>query len=121
MTEYVAEVEGARELEASLDRVADSLDDMPAAGTKAGQIVKGRAASNAPVDTGALARSIYADAGPAEVIVGARERYAPFQEYGTSTVPASPYLRPALDAATGEIVAAYTAEVQKKLETVRGA
>lgn len=121
MSNYAAEVEGSRELAASLSRVADSLDDMPGAGTKAGQAVKQRAASGAPVDTGALARSVYAEAGPAEVVVGARERYAPFQEYGTATVPASPYLRPALEAATGEIVAAYTEEIQKKLETVEGA
>lgn len=121
MTEYVAEVEGARELAASLDRVAGDLDDMPGAGTKGGQAVKQRAASAAPVDTGALARSVFAEATGNEIVAGARAPYAAFQEYGTATVPASPYLRPALDAATGLIVEAYTSEIQDKLEKVKGA
>jgi HK97 gp10 family phage protein len=121
VTNYVAEVEGAAALEASLGRVANDLDNMPGAGAKAGQAVKQRAASNAPVRTGALARSIYAEAGPAEVVVGARERYAAFQEYGTVTTPASPYLRPALEASTNQIVEAYADEIENKLETVRGA
>jgi phage gpG-like protein len=55
------------------------------------------------------------------VTVGSAIPYAPFQEYGTATVPASPYLRPALEAATTTIVDAYTGEIQQLLETVKGA
>jgi len=114
-------VEGAEALASSLNRVAGELDDLTAAGTKAGQAVKVRAAHGAPVNTGALARSVYAEASGTEVVVGARAPYAGFQEYGTVTTPASPYLRPALEASTTEIVAAYTEEIQTKLETVKGA
>lgn len=108
-------------LRATLGRVAAELDNLEAAGAKAGQAVRYRAASAAPVQTGALARSITATATGNTVEVGASVPYARFQEYGTVYVPASPYLRPALEAATGEIVAAYTDEIQQKLETVKGA
>lgn len=121
MTETRVEVEGAEALAASLNRVAGELDNLTSAGQAAGQAVKTRAASGAPVRTGALARSVYATATGDEVVVGARASYAAYQEYGTSTVPASPYLRPALEAAQSEIVDAYTGEIQQLMETVRGA
>jgi HK97 gp10 family phage protein len=119
--EVVTEVEGADALAASLSRVGAELDNLEAAGTKVGQLVKARAQSNAPVNTGALVRSIRAEATGTTVNVGAYTRYAAFQEFGTVYVPASPYLRPALESATTEIVAAYTEEIQSKLETVKGA
>jgi len=115
------EVEGGPALAASLNRVADRLDDLPDAGAAAGQAVKSRASSLAPVDTGALAGSITAEWTGNTVDVGSPLRYAPFQEYGTTYVPASPYLRPALEAATTQIVDAYTGAIQKELETVKGA
>jgi len=119
--DFRAEVEGAEELDRSLGRFADDIKEMPDAGTKAGQAVKVRAASLAPKDTGALSRSIRADATGAEVTVGTDIPYGPYQEYGTVTVPASPYLRPALEAATAQIVEAYTGEVETKLGQVKGA
>lgn len=117
----VTEVEGADQLAASLDRVAGELDNLQTANQVAGQGIKTRAQSNAPVDTGALARSIYAEASATEVVVGAAVTYAPYQEYGTIYTPASPYLRPALEAATAQVVDAYTGEIQVKLGTVKGA
>lgn len=121
MTELRTEVEGDEALRATLGRVAGELDNLEAAGTKAGQAVKYRAQANAPVLTGALSRSITATATGTTVEVGASVPYAGFVEYGTVNVPANPYLRPALDAATGEIVAAYTEEIQQLLYTVKGA
>jgi HK97 gp10 family phage protein len=115
------EVEGADQLDRSLSAVADDLGNMGGAGDKAAQTIRTRAASMAPVDTGALARSIRADASATEVTVGTDIRYGRFQEYGTVYVPASPYLRPALEASTREVVALYTDEVQDKLKTVKGA
>jgi len=121
MTEATTEIVGADALAASLHRVAGELDDMTRPGQAAGQTVKQRAASNAPVRTGALARSIYANAGPDEVQVGATARYAGYQEYGTVNTPASPYLRPALEASTGQVLEAYTNEVESLMGTVKGA
>ena len=121
MSEFGAEVEGADTLDRTLSAVADDIGNMGHAADKAAQTVRTRAASNAPVDTGALSRSIRADAGPTEVTVGTDTRYGPFQEYGTVYVDASPYLRPALEASTREIVDAYTGEIQDKLNTVKGA
>lgn len=121
MSEYRTEVEGAAELDASLHRVAGQLDNLETAGIKAGQLVKQRAAAKARVDTGALVRSIRADATGSTVTVGAYASYAAFQEFGTVYVPASPYLRPALEASTTQVVDAYTGEIETLMESVRGA
>lgn len=121
MSEFRTEVEGEAAFRATLGHVADNLDNLTGAGQAAGQAVKQRAASLAPVETGALARSITARWTGNTVDVGTPISYAMFQEYGTVTVPASPYLRPALEAAQTEIVAAYTADIQDLLQTVRGA
>jgi hypothetical protein len=53
--------------------------------------------------------------------VTASAPYAAFQEYGTVTTPAAPYMRPALEASTSVIVDAYTGEIQDLLNTVKGA
>jgi HK97 gp10 family phage protein len=121
MSEVRTEVEGAAELQASLSRVAANLDNLPTAGQAGGRAVQQRAASGAPVRSGALARSIRAEATGNEITVGSAVRYAAFQEYGTVHTPASPYLRPALEASTSTIVDAYTGEIQGLLETVKGA
>jgi HK97 gp10 family phage protein len=119
--DFRADVDGAEELERSLNRLAGDIEEMPNAGQRAGQAVRQRASSLAPKLTGALSRSIRAEVAGAEVAVGSPVRYAPYQEYGTATVPASPYLRPALEAATTEIVQAYYGEVEKELGKVKGA
>lgn len=119
--ELTTTVEGAAELDASLNRVAAELDNLESAGVAAGQAIKQRAQAAAPVLTGALVRSIRADATGDTVTVGAYERYAAFQEFGTVYVPASPYLRPALEAAQTQVVDAYSGEINQLMETVKGA
>jgi len=121
VTAQTTEVIGADELDRSLSAVADDLGNMGAAGDRAAQTIRTRAQSLAPVDTGALARSIRADAADTEITVGTDIRYGRFQEYGTVNTPASPYLRPALEASTHQVVEAYTAEIENKLEKVHGA
>lgn len=121
MSEFTATVEGDAALAATLGRVADNLDNLTEAGQVGGRAVQQRAASAAPTDTGALSRSIRAEATGSTITVGTPIPYAPYQEYGTATVPASPYLRPALEAATTQIVDAYTGEIAQLLETVKGA
>lgn len=56
------------------------------------------AKSKAPVDTGALRNSIGMESlGLAKVEVGPTVHYAPYQEYGTSRMPAQPYMHPAVN------------------------
>lgn len=118
---FRTEVEGDEALSASLRRVAGELDNLQAASAAGAQAIRARAQSAAPVDTGTLARSIRADFTGETITVGAYVEYARFQEFGTVYVAASPYLRPALEAAQTQIVDAYTGEIQKLLETVKGA
>ena len=113
-------VEGDENLRRTLDNAASELEHMDRAATAAGQLVKQSAAANAPVDTGALARSIYSEVHGPEVTVGAAVEYAAYVEYGTIYVPASPYLRPALEAATAQIVEEYREDVEKILGKVEG-
>jgi HK97 gp10 family phage protein len=62
-------------------------------------IVQGGAKQRAPVDTGRLRNSIAVevDADGLGATVGTNVEYAPFQEFGTRTVPAHPFLFPALE------------------------
>lgn len=57
----------------------------------------------APVDTGRLRSSITwrleRDSAGLMAVVGTNVHYAPYQEFGTSRMPAHPFLRPALMAA----------------------
>jgi HK97 gp10 family phage protein len=93
---------------------------MERAGTAAGNTIKQRAAGMAPVDSGDLARSIRAEFHGEEITVGAYVPYAGFMEYGTIYVSASPYLRPALEASTAQIVEEYRKDVEDILEKVEG-
>jgi HK97 gp10 family phage protein len=122
MTESAqTQVIGADTLARTLGDAAGKLGNMQAAGTRAGNLVRTRAAGLAPVETGALARSIRASATGDTVEVTAGQPYAGYQEYGTATVPASPFMRPALDAATGEIAETYRDEIESIMGDVRGA
>jgi len=114
-------VEGDEALAAGLRRAADGLGSMGDAGAQVGQLIKQRATSGAPVDTGALSRSVHADVRPPEVIVGAAEPYARYVEYGTVYVPAQPFLAPALEGQADAIADVYADEAQHLLDQVRGA
>lgn len=50
----------------------------------------------APVDTGAMKRSIRTDSTPGKREIGAAVDYSGFVERGTSRAPAQPFLSPAL-------------------------
>ena len=70
--------------------------------------VESDAKTLAPYKTGTLRRSITTSdpiksGGDVYCKVGTDVEYAPYQEYGTSRIPAHPYLHPALDANKGEI------------------
>lgn len=72
-----------------------------------GQEVAGGAQRMAPVDTGALRDSIFAEHGR----VVATVEYAPFVEYGTSDTDAQPFMRPAADTADDSTALAHAASI----------
>lgn len=61
--------------------------------------VEARAKGLAPVDTGALKSSITGEAEGLEGTVSTGIEYASYQEFGTSRMPAHPYMIPASEAA----------------------
>lgn len=75
--------------------------------SRLGLDIQNRARELCPVDTGRLRSSIRAvdgkDATGVYVDVGTNVEYAPHVEFGTSRMPAQPYMRPAL----AEAVAAF--------------
>lgn len=74
----------------------------------------------APVDTGALRSSIQVDepVTPDLATVSVGVEYAVHQEFGTATLAAHPFLRPALDQHQAEIVAAVAAELAAAVDAV---
>jgi HK97 gp10 family phage protein len=116
------EVVGLARFTASLDDAARELEE-PDALEDAGRVVQLRASSNAPKLSGTLSRSIRADAGGQDVTVGSDVVYAGVQEYGSAVrnIPAQPYLRPALEDSTGEVVDLFARDAQKALSHVKGA
>lgn len=72
------------------------LKDMRVTLARLGQECEAEAKALAPVDTGALRRSITTAGSANKVYVGSELDYAAVIEYGTSARPARPYLRPAL-------------------------
>jgi phage gpG-like protein len=116
------EVDGATQLASSLRRVSNDLDDLDVAEARAGQAIRQRASELAPKLTGRLAQSIRADTGGVGVAIGSDVVYAGVQEFGSPAkgIRAQPFLRPAADD-TGQWVEFYADEVQRKLNTVKGA
>lgn len=116
------EVTGDDALAASLRRAADDIAEPAKALDDAGRLVEQRARSGAPVETGALARSISASRSGVEVSVGPNVGvYGAVQEYGSATTPAHPYLRPALDYSDTVITGMFKDDADRALHKVKGA
>ena len=116
------EVKGGDELADSLRRAADEIAEPTRALDNAGRLVEQRARSGAPVDSGALARSISATRSGTEVRVGPHVGvYAAVQEYGSATTPAHPYLRPALDYSEAVVTGYFKDDADRALSRVEGA
>jgi HK97 gp10 family phage protein len=114
-------ITGDKELVRKLRRLGDDMSGrlLEAAVVSGALLVQNEAKRKAPVKTGNLRRSIHigghsdkselaesdgtdiggnaASPTGAHVLVGTNVVYGPAQEFGTSTIPAHPYLRPALD------------------------
>jgi HK97 gp10 family phage protein len=116
------EVEGNERLASTLADAAEQITDMEQASQKAGQLLEQRASANAPVASGALARSVKAQVEGNEVTVGSDLTYAAVTEYGGgNNIPAQPYMGPALEASEGLVLQIYTEQAEAALATVKGA
>jgi HK97 gp10 family phage protein len=100
-------LEGADDLDKALKKLGDRTTGLllKQAAEKAAQIVADEAKELAPKDTGDLAESIQAEVhkvqnGRAQFNIGfgRKEFYGTFHELGNEKLPASPFLRPALEA-----------------------
>lgn len=90
------------------------LDDVKHAVKKHGAKLQEKAQREAPVDTGALKRSIGFDLEDDgfTAVVSPSVEYAPYQEYGTRFMTAQPFMRPAFN----EVKHAFVADMKKMLE-----
>jgi HK97 gp10 family phage protein len=71
--------------------------------TMIGILVEGKAADNAPVDTGRLKNSITSYTDEQYAIIGTAVEYAPYVELGTSRSHEQPYLLPAVNQSQSNI------------------
>jgi HK97 gp10 family phage protein len=115
------EIEGAATLNATTAEAIHGLEDLSAAGAEAGRLVQLRASAAAPKLSGALSRSITAEASGNEVNVSAEAEYAAYVEYGTSRMAAQPYMRPALADSQSAVLEAYAKEVRTEVGKIKGA
>lgn len=121
------EVEGFKELNKALKIFPENVErrilrSMAQAG---GQVVVKAARENVPVKTGKLKKGIIRrskkgpkTAGRVEVSVGPSQDvfYGMFLEFGTSKIPATPWLRPALDENRDAIIEAMRQRGLKRIE-----
>lgn len=127
---------GDKQLAAALRALPDRLQRgaLRTAARRAGGVVRAEMRRRAPVDTGFLRRQIKTRSiqrnrrGIVGVTVGASARdytgqafYASFIEYGTSRMPARPFLRPAFTAARGRAEAIFAEELRAQLRTIKQA
>jgi phage gpG-like protein len=116
-------VEGDERLTATLHHAADDLADMSSVGGSAGEVVRARAASNAPKVTGRLAGSVRASATSSEVVVASTLVYAGRVQYGMPSVsqPAQPFMSDALRETERAVVDLYARRCDHAMSQVQGA
>lgn len=110
---------GSAELAAGLAQIADGLDDLDVAAADTVNIVVARARRLAPVDTGALSRSITGRGSGSTATIGTKVSYGMPVHFG---VPSRgqrprPFLHQAVEAEQFRILDAYTSDVNRLIET----
>lgn len=113
----MANIEGLSELHAKLIKLKD-IKDNPDALLAGAYVLEAGAKRRAPVDTGFLRASGSSNktTGGAEVVFTAN--YAYYQEFGTSKMPAQPFVRPTIDEDGDKIVEAVADELQQDINDI---
>ena len=118
------ELQGFDELSRSLEAAGREVKSMPEANATAGEIVASAARTRAPRATGALAATVRAEPDRDGALVlagGAAVDYSVMVEYGTRSMRAEPYIRPALAETHEKWVEAYANAIDDVLGKVHGA
>lgn len=122
MTKPTMTLDGDERLEATARHAADDLEDMTTTGRGVGELVRARAASNAPKVTGFLAGSVVVESvDRLEVVIAATAEYANIIEFGRTGVPAKPFMRNAMRDTQTATVEAYERKVSSSVSNVKGA
>lgn len=117
-------VRGADRVAATLSAAASKIEKLDAANRRVAASNARAAQARAPKRTGRLARSTVGVAGPGNVArVQATVIYAGVIHNGWARhgITPNPYIREAVEANLTEASAIYTTEVQRVLDTVKGA
>jgi hypothetical protein len=109
---------GATELVESFDAIAAGLDDLTGAAGETVDLLVHRARTLAPRATGELARSIRGDVTGSTATVTARAAHAGPVHFGVPKrgIRARPFLHRALELERGDVLDAYTADVQRLID-----
>lgn len=124
MTTTPLTVEGDERLAATARHAADELRDMDTANRAVGEIVRARAASDAPRVSGRLAGSVVvASVSSTEVVIAATEVYAPPINYGWSArnIVAQPFMTNALNETQSAAIDIYGRRVNDAVSHIKGA
>ena len=123
MTRDAITVEGDETLAATTRHAADELADMAGENRAAGEVVRARAASNAPKVSGTLAGSITVQASAVGVVVAATAIYAARINYGwpAGGLAAQPFMTDALADTERAIIDTHGRRVNTVVGGIRGA
>jgi len=123
MSQDAVTVVGDKRLAATMANATRMLADMSSAHKEAGEVVRARAASNAPKRTGRLAASVTASASAGEVVVASALPYARRVNYGAPSVgqAAQPFMTNALADTQSATLTKYNRRCQVAMAQVKGA
>jgi len=109
---------GSDDLAAALSAIGDGLDDLTGAAGDTVSIVVARARRLAPVDTGALARSLSGRGSGSTATISSSSTYAMPVHFGVPArgQRANPFLHKAVEQEQSKILAAYTTDVDHLIE-----
>ena len=116
-------VDGDERLVATTRAAAHDLAELDTSNRAVGEVVRARAASNAPKVTGRLAGSVRADVVANGVEIASDLVYAPVINNGwpAHNIVAQPFMTNALSEATSLVLAKYTDEIGDDMRQVKGA
>lgn len=109
----MSEIKGLRELQAQLKKLENVNPHSLLAGAL---ILQKYSMENAPVDTGFLRNSAISRETDKGAELAYQANYAYYVEFGTSKQEAQPYIRPAIDEHSDEVLQAVADQIQKDIE-----